>query len=188
MSSKPTGKLPATSVTIDDDEDVDDLDGMVFKYVCFDNRGSLLFPADVLEEFSKPSTAKAKPPSSTQPPVVSSSVLDDHSEPTEAELEAIEASFAAELAAGMEALMKGLSGPSVNASSKGDPVTEERELDEAFAKMLMQEGVPGASKVAGSNTSSGPPPPDFQKTVREAVERLKNSDETLKVGRKLRMQ
>lgn len=113
--------------------------------------------------------------------------------------------FAAELAAGMESLMKELAG-----STAGVTVDPERERDmrEAWEKLIISdlEGGPagllgkdlpefkGASSGAGATSAAaagkaGTSTPGagnaadeaFQKTIREAMDRLKTSDDSLKV-------
>lgn len=106
----------------------------------------------------------------------------------------MEAAFAAELAAGMESLMKELS-----AAGLADPAAagsgNDEEARKAFERMIIQDLEGGGDALLNEEYrefkgAGGVPPPGgsakpedaFQKTIKEAVERLKNSDDTLKVS------
>lgn len=109
--------------------------------------------------------------------------------------------FAAEFARGMEAMMKELVSGGVGTEGKPDP--QEKEMREAFEKMLVEdletgpnafgdsfpefkptEKAAGTSREAGpstASTSTGQAEDPFQKSIREAMERLKNSENSSKV-------
>ncbi|KAG9050512.1 Peroxisome chaperone and import receptor [Tulasnella sp. UAMH 9824] len=179
MSSKQTGKAPAPPVSVDDDENLDDLD-------------------DVLTQFSKPPPQAAKPaptgtaskkPFGPEPPPDIPELGDDE--------------FAAEFARGMEAMMKELVAGGMG--TEGKPVTDpqDKEMREAFEKMLMEdleagpslfgeslpEFKPGEKSAGTSRDAAGPSTASastgqaedaFQKSIREAMERLKNSENSSK--------
>lgn len=176
MSS--TGKAPAPPVSVDDD-DLDDLD-------------------DVLTQFSKPPPPQPSKPAAAA--TASNKPFGPEPPPNMPELDDDE--FAAEFARGMEAMMKELVSGGVG--TEGKPVTDpqEKEMREAFEKMLVEdletgpnafgdsfpefkpaEKVAGTSREAGpstASTSTGQAEDPFQKSIREAMERLKNSENSSK--------
>ncbi|KAG9036877.1 Peroxisome chaperone and import receptor [Tulasnella sp. JGI-2019a] len=182
-SSKASSKAPANHpVTVEEDEDLDDLD-------------------DVLEQFSKPqskpaaSTSAASKPQYGPPPPPS---LDPS--PTGDMAGDLGPDFAAELAANMESLMKELVGgdPAITADVNPE---EEREMREAWEKLIigdlegdsmttgMSKGLPefkGTSKAGDKGkapAAKGAPTEDaFQKTIKEAMDRLKTSDDSAKAN------
>lgn len=97
-----------------------------------------------------------------------------------------EGDFAKQLAEGMEEFIKQLSDGGI-----GNITEEERKTQEAWEKMLI-EGMSGlhmndaeaSSSSTGSGGSSHEPPTsedDFQKTIQQAMKKLKDSDSTLQV-------
>ncbi|KAG9017703.1 Peroxisome chaperone and import receptor [Tulasnella sp. 427] len=179
MSSKQTGKAPAPPVAVDDDDDnLDDLD-------------------DVLTQFSKPPPQAAKPAPTAAP----KKTFGPEPPPNVPELD--DEDFAAEFARGMEAMMKELVSGGVGTEGKPVADPQEKELREAFEKMLVEDletgpnslggsfpeykagekAAPGASREAGPSTApraSGQAEDPFQKSIREAMERLKNSENSSK--------
>ncbi|PVF93314.1 Pex19 protein [Serendipita vermifera] len=157
------------------EDDVDDLD-------------------DVLEQFNAPSTSTSKPAASSQPKEI----------PAKAEGDIDEDDFAKQFAAEMEAFMKSLTnagGEGGDADTPIDPKAAEQAeaLRQAWEKLLIDdlegndsesdEEMPN-SKPSTTNTQEKPKPApktgtsksedDFQKAVRQAMEKLKQSDDTNK--------
>ena len=84
----------------------------------------------------------------------------------------------------MEATLRELGGESAEAgpSSTAPASEKDKEQEEAFRKAwekLLVDGMNGEGEAA-SSTASAPEDP-FQKNIREAMERLKQSDETINV-------
>lgn len=153
---------------------------------------------DVLDQFSKP---QAKPaPASTKPqygPPLPPTFDPASTGGLEGELGS---DFAAELAANMESLMKELVGDDPPMTANVNP-EEEKEMREAWEKLIigdlegdamasaMTRDFPefkGKSKSDGkaktATATAGPASEDaFQKTIREAMDRLKTSDDSAKV-------
>jgi hypothetical protein len=157
-------------------------------------------PLDVLQEFSKPpastSTAKPNAPSTGAPKSSGTS----SSKPAE------ELAFERELMEGMEKLMAELAGGSSSSSVPPVDSAEDKALREAWEKLMIGElegdsgldtafeefkgfdaggkaqtsaGASGAGKKATAGASSGN---DFQKKIKETMEKLRNSDDAAKVS------
>jgi peroxin-19 len=100
-----------------------------------------------------------------------------------------EDAFAKELADGMEALMRELGGSAPSGSGSGAP-TEDKEQTEAFMKaweQLLVEGMGGEQGAAAAEAAKGKEgerkevEDAFQKTIREAMDRMKSNEDTLQV-------
>ncbi|THH13901.1 hypothetical protein EW146_g6368 [Bondarzewia mesenterica] len=173
------------------DEDVDDLDG---RFSC-----SGVFPlrhlrriqtydphTDVLDQFSteapKPSTAPAAPmaSSSTAPPA-----------PTDANI--FSDDFARELAQGMESLMREIGGAAGVEAGKAGDEEEEKLREEAFRReweKMLAEGMDGTmaglGDSTGTNAGAGKKAEgkvgddEFQKNIRAAMQKLKESEDNLR--------
>ncbi|KZV62246.1 Pex19 protein [Peniophora sp. CONT] len=86
----------------------------------------------------------------------------------------------------MEAALRDLGGESGEAgSSTAAPASEkDKEQEEAFKKAwekLLVDGMNGEGEGEGAQPAANAPEDPFQKNIREAMERLKQSDETLQV-------
>ncbi|KAG8898139.1 Peroxisome chaperone and import receptor [Tulasnella sp. 403] len=180
MSKKAAGKAPARPVTVEDDENLDDLD-------------------DVLEQFSQPPPPpKPSRPAHGPPP------------PPSADDVGLDDDFAAELAAGMESLMKELAAAGVEGPPPDPAKEKEmREAFEKMLIADLEggpnpfEGLSDPFKGNPSPAPSAPPRPGtsnaranptassasgssskvddaFQRTIKEAMDRLKTSEDTLK--------
>ncbi|VDB92416.1 unnamed protein product [Peniophora sp. CBMAI 1063] len=150
------------------DEDLDDLD-------------------DILEEFKPPAATAASvtvPPPSTKSPAASSSAPKPVAQP---DPDAFNADFADEFAKQMEAALRELGGESGEAgpSSTAPASDKDKEQEEAFRKAwekLLVDGMNGEGEGEGAPPAANAAEDPFQKNIREAMERLKQSDETLQAN------
>ncbi|KIM28155.1 hypothetical protein M408DRAFT_329535 [Serendipita vermifera MAFF 305830] len=149
------------------EDDVDDLD-------------------DVLEQFNAPAASTSKPA-----PQAKSKDVAEKEEPGDEE------DFAKQFAAEMEAFMKGLVDPSANSGEPVDPeaAKQAEALRKAWEQLLVEdlEGAddeamepaadskPKAAKAAESSKDGASKTEDeFQKAVKQAMEKLKESDDSSK--------
>lgn len=138
-------------------------------------------PADVLEQFTAPSTSTAKPSAQSNPQAAEQN-----------EVEVDDEDFAKHFAAEMEAFMKSISDPASATADSLDPkVAHEAEaLRKAWEQMLIDdlEGNEGTSTDVPSETTAtkadGAPGSEapFQTAVKQAMEKLKESDDSNKAS------
>lgn len=148
--SAPKPTVPKASVA--DDEDLDDLD-------------------DVLDEFSKP--APASKPKAPQP-AASSSAL-----PTPPPVdEELDDAFVRDLAAGMENLMRDLAGDDKEAQQAIE--SSRAEWEQALKGLQEAAATAGPSAAASGSTPSAAADANFQASLRATLDKLKNSEDTLK--------
>jgi peroxin-19 len=193
--------MPPSKVTLDDE--VDDLDGTSSPSLISQPIG-LTRLLDVLEQFNAPPTrpAPVRPPSTSISQAAPKST-DPTSTMTIPEGIADEdAEFARQFAAEMEAFMKGLASAetlskATNASSSSNSAAtlpDPEELRKAWEKLLVEDleadpastlevisDVPGSS--SGKPLTSDPTAIEdtFQTAVKQAMEKLRESDDTIKV-------
>ncbi|KII85650.1 hypothetical protein PLICRDRAFT_56871 [Plicaturopsis crispa FD-325 SS-3] len=174
---------PKAHVDDDDNEDLDDLD-------------------DVLEQFTTPSQQKSQPKASgpTPAPPPPTAATNAAFSPTStanmprphdaSSAEITEDDFAQELARGMESLMRelGAQGGDGAGAGTGESAAELEERERAFRaawEALLVEGMDGAVKpedLSGPSSKPAPstdaPPqqPDFARTVRSTLDKLKSSE------------
>ncbi|KAJ7145899.1 Pex19 protein family-domain-containing protein [Mycena epipterygia] len=94
--------------------------------------------------------------------------------------DALTADFAAELARGMESLMREIAGEAGAASGSGSGAgPDEAALKAAWEAMLVEgmDGMPDASK--GKVPGTDAPPADFQAKIQQAMGKLREGEETL---------
>jgi peroxin-19 len=152
--------------------------------------------ADLLNEFETP---PAPPP----PPTVattSGSLTTPNGPPTIAPdiMDALSDDFASELARGMESLMRELGVPDEPTSGEDDPEESHKLLKAAWEAMLLEglgdetgSGEASGSRNAGNKVSkddqvsgkedSRDTETDFQRKIRQAMDKLKESETDLKV-------
>jgi len=140
--------------------------------------------ADVLEQFNAPSTSTTKTSAQSNPQVAEKN-----------EVEIDDEDFAKHFATEMEAFMKSMSDPASAATDPLDPkVAREAEtLRKVWEQMLIddlegnEETSPDApsgttsSKATNVDGASGPEDP-FQKAVKQAMDKLKESDDSNKAS------
>ncbi|KAF7297168.1 hypothetical protein MIND_00949900 [Mycena indigotica] len=103
---------------------------------------------------------------------------------TEEDGDALAADFAAELAKGMESLMREISGPTEGSSSEGGPLPNEEELKAAWEAMLIEsmngltEGANGGPAASSNGADSAAN--DFQAKIKQAMGKLKEGEDALK--------
>jgi hypothetical protein len=168
------------------------------------NAWSLKLILDVLDAFKADSKPKRSAPQPPTDPSVSSSRPRKNSTLEEDPADLFGEEFAAQLQEGMAELLKELG----QAPKDGEDPHEIAEMRKAWERMLvasMDGGDADSVKLPGvfggtpPSTNSGPPPSkdapaiskaesssksgekDFQQTIRQAMEKLKNSEEALKV-------
>ncbi|KAJ7073284.1 Pex19 protein family-domain-containing protein [Mycena belliarum] len=174
-----------------DTDDLDDLDG---EYA----------PTDVLDQFSRPepiasATVPTSPLTSPPPPPPTATAqsfgrprtntrIDAPHAPApglglpatvEADEDALPADFAAELAKGMESLMREIAMGAGEAPGSGS-ASDDAALKAAWEAMLAEgmDGLPSAES-ATAPTSSGTHPADFQSKIKQAMGKLREGEETL---------
>lgn len=159
---------------------------------------------DVLEQFNAPPTrpAPVAPPSTSTSQTASTSMGPTSAFTIPEDIADEDAEFAKQFAAEMEAFMNGLasagalpqttdaSGNSNSATTLPDP----GEFRKAWETLLVEDleanpasslegilGVPGLSSGTGPTSDSTAPEDTFQKAVKQAMDKLKESDDTIKV-------
>jgi hypothetical protein len=199
-TSNDRGKHP---VCVDDDSDVDDLDGADFDYcttrplVTHRPMHTGVDSTDVLDDFTP--NPPAKPASQTTstnktatgpspPPGASARPPDGEN------TETTDTDFTEELARQMEAMLRDLSIPEDPSSTADKPGTSNTNAGDdktreafraAWEEMLvksMDEAISGVSDHGPKPNAAGDSEDAFQKGLREATERLRKSDTELQVA------
>jgi peroxin-19 len=143
----------------DEDDDLDDLDDILSKFT--PNAGPATNNAPQTQV-----PAQSKPHASLQDSSTSKELADD--------------AFAQELAQGMEALMKELSG---SGTTSGEEPAEQKAMREAWEAMFRDEGdksTPFPPMNGPSSTARASGESAFQKSIRETMERMKSSEQSMK--------
>jgi hypothetical protein len=194
-TSNDRGKHP---VCVDDDSDVDDLDGADFDHCTTKPlvTGRCTPSTDILDDFTPNSSAKPVPQTtatnktatSPSPPPGASARLPDG-----ANTETTDTDFGEEFARQMEAMLRDLSIPEDSSSTADNPgpsntnagdVKTREAIRAAWEEVLiksMDDALSGVSDGAKSNVA-GDSEDAFQKSLREATERLHRSDTELQVA------
>jgi peroxin-19 len=151
-----------------------------------------LSAADILDEFHAPAPTSASKSVAAPAASTSSSAINLTTLPPLSDGDAFNADFAEEFARQMEATLRELGGDDVatsstaSAGSSADVAKEQEEVFKKAWEKLLVDGLDGTgmdekhdtASVAGGMAGKEDP---FQKNIREAMERLKESDANIQV-------